>query len=124
MPWPPSPYSLRRRRAKWGTICLSRKRSLAGCTPDPSAGGTLLGSARAGDSRVVVRPDRPGRSRHERIDSVVTLQGRRINRVSLKEGIDTTSATGSRFQVLGAIAHFERRRISECTKDGLRDGLQ
>ena len=38
----------------------------------------------------------------------------------LEERIDTTSAAGELvFHVFGAIAHFERRLISERTKDGL-----
>lgn len=37
------------------------------------------------------------------------------------EGVDTTSAAGELvFHVFGAIAHFERRLISERTKDGLQ----
>ena len=40
--------------------------------------------------------------------------------ISLDERIDTTSAAGELvFHVFGAIVQFERRRISERTKDGL-----
>tara|TARA_R110000850_G_scaffold237464_1_gene362175 strand:+ start:2149 stop:2472 length:324 start_codon:yes stop_codon:yes gene_type:complete len=40
--------------------------------------------------------------------------------LGLEERIDTTSAAGELvFHVFGAIAHFERRLISERTKDGL-----
>ena len=38
----------------------------------------------------------------------------------LEERIDTTSAGGEQvFHVFGAIAHFERRLISERTRDGI-----
>ena len=38
----------------------------------------------------------------------------------LKEKIDTSTATGELiFHVFGAIAHFERRLISERTRDGI-----
>ena len=48
------------------------------------------------------------------------LKAREINLISLEERIDTTSAAGELvFHVFGAIAHFERRLISERTKDGL-----
>ncbi len=81
----------------------------------------LLDYARAGDSLVVVRLDRLGRSLRELIESVATLKDRHINLVSLEERIDTNSATGELvFHVFGAIAQFERRLISERTKDGLR----
>ena len=40
--------------------------------------------------------------------------------VSLEETIDTSSAAGELiFHVFGAIAHFERRLISEHTRDGI-----
>jgi DNA invertase Pin-like site-specific DNA recombinase len=40
--------------------------------------------------------------------------------LSLEEKIDTSSAAGELiFHVFGAIAHFERRLISERTKDGI-----
>lgn len=40
--------------------------------------------------------------------------------MSLEEKIDTSSAAGELvFHVFGAIAHFERRLISERTKDGI-----
>lgn len=40
--------------------------------------------------------------------------------ISLNENIDTTTATGDlAFHMIGAIAQFERRLISERTKAGL-----
>ncbi|MER8537465.1 recombinase family protein [Mesorhizobium sp. M1005] len=45
---------------------------------------------------------------------------RQIDLLSLEEKIDTSSAAGELvFRVFGAIAHFERRLISERTKDGV-----
>jgi DNA invertase Pin-like site-specific DNA recombinase len=39
---------------------------------------------------------------------------------SLEERLDTSSAAGElAFHVFGAIAHFERRLIVECTRDGI-----
>jgi len=44
-----------------------------------------------------------------------------IQFISLSENIDTTTATGElAFHMIGAIAQFERRLISERTKAGLR----
>jgi DNA invertase Pin-like site-specific DNA recombinase len=48
------------------------------------------------------------------------LKERGIALLSLEEKIDTSSAAGELvFHVFGAIAHFERRLISERTKDGI-----
>ena len=43
-----------------------------------------------------------------------------IHLVSLEERLDTSSAAGELvFHVFGSIAHFERRLISERTRDGI-----
>ena len=45
--------------------------------------------------------------------------------MSLEEKIDTSSAAGELiFHVFGAIAHFERRLISERTKEGIKAARQ
>jgi len=80
----------------------------------------LLDQARPNDTLAVIRLDRLGRSLKELLETVDDLKAREINLISLKERIDTTSAAGELvFHVFGAIAHFERRLISERTKDGL-----
>ena len=80
----------------------------------------LLDQARPNDSLAVIRLDRLGRSLRELLETVDDLNARKINLISLEERIDTTSAAGELvFHVFGAIAHFERRLISERTKDGL-----
>jgi DNA invertase Pin-like site-specific DNA recombinase len=80
----------------------------------------LLNYARNGDVLCVVRLDRLGRSLRELLDTVQLLNGRGIGMMSLEEKIDTSSAAGELvFHVFGAIAHFERRLISERTRDGI-----
>ena len=80
----------------------------------------LLDQARPNDTLAVIRLDRLGRSLKELLETADDLKARKINLISLEEQIDTTSAAGELvFQVFGAIAHFERRLISERTKDGL-----
>lgn len=80
----------------------------------------LLAYARKGDVLAVVRLDRLGRSLAELISIVEQLKFRGISLLSLEERIDTASAAGELiFHVFGAIAHFERRLISERTKDGI-----
>lgn len=80
----------------------------------------LLAYARQGDTLAIVRLDRLGRSLAELLPSVEALRGRGIAMLSLEEKIDTSSAAGELiYHVFGAIAHFERRLISERTKDGI-----
>ena len=80
----------------------------------------LLDHARPNDTLAVIRLDRLGRSLKELLETVDDLKAREINLISLEERIDTTSAAGELvFHVFGAIAHFERRLISERTKDCL-----
>jgi DNA invertase Pin-like site-specific DNA recombinase len=80
----------------------------------------LIAYARPGDTLAVVRLDRLGRSLAELLGTVNVLRARQIDLLSLEEKIDTSSAAGELiFHVFGAIAHFERRLISERTKDGL-----
>ena len=81
---------------------------------------SLIDFARPGDSLCVIRLDRLGRSLKELLETVDNLKSRGINLVSLEEKLDTSSAAGELvFHVFGAIAHFERRLISERTRDGI-----
>ena len=81
----------------------------------------LLDHARPGDSLAITRLDRLGRSLKELLETVENLKAQDIGLISLEERIDTTSAAGELiFHVFGAIAHFERRLISERTKDGIQ----
>ena len=80
----------------------------------------LMDHTRPGDSLAVTRLDRLGRSLKELLETVEYLKEQNIGLISLEERIDTTSAAGELiFHVFGAIAHFERRLISERTKDGI-----
>jgi DNA invertase Pin-like site-specific DNA recombinase len=73
-----------------------------------------------GETLVVWKLDRLGRSLKELIETVENLQKRRIALVSLTEHIDTTTATGKLFlQFMAMLAEVERNLISERTKAGL-----
>lgn len=92
----------------------------SGKTMDRPGLADLLAYARPGDTLAVVRLDRLGRSLAELLSTVTMLRERGIALLSLEEKIDTSSAAGELiFHVFGAIAHFERRLISERTKDGV-----
>ncbi|MCY4555656.1 MAG: recombinase family protein [Chloroflexi bacterium] len=80
----------------------------------------FIDHARPGDRLCVTRLDRLGRSLRELLETVDALKARGIHLVSLEERLDTSSAAGELvFHVFGAIAHFERRLISERTRDGI-----
>ena len=67
-----------------------------------------------GDTLVVWRLDRPGRSLRHLIDVITGLQQREIAFRSLRENIDTTTATGRlQLHLLAALAEFERELIRE-----------
>jgi DNA invertase Pin-like site-specific DNA recombinase len=79
-----------------------------------------LKALRAGDSLVVWRLDRLGRSLSDLVQIVEDLRSRGIELVSLSESIDTSSATGQlMFHIMGSLAEFERNLIRERTAAGL-----
>jgi DNA invertase Pin-like site-specific DNA recombinase len=79
-----------------------------------------LSYLREGDTLVVWRLDRLGRSLKHLIEMVSQLQEKKIGFKSLQESIDTTSAGGKLvFHMFGALAEFERHLIIERTRAGL-----
>ena len=79
-----------------------------------------LSFVRSGDSLVVWRLDRLGRSLKHLIEVVEQLEKQGVGFVSLQEGFDTTTSGGRLvFQIFGALAEFERNLIRERTKAGL-----
>lgn len=80
----------------------------------------VLSYLRGGDTLVVWRLDRLGRSLEHLIDVVSMLAERGISFKSLTEQIDTTTPGGKLiFHVFGALAEFERDLIRERTHAGL-----
>jgi DNA invertase Pin-like site-specific DNA recombinase len=75
---------------------------------------------RSGDTLVVWKLDRLGRSLRHLIETVRALADRGVGFRSLTEGIDTTTPGGRLvFHVFGALAEFERDLIRERTHAGL-----
>jgi DNA invertase Pin-like site-specific DNA recombinase len=76
---------------------------------------------RKGDTLVVWRLDRLGRSLKHLIEMVSELEGRGVGFRSLQEAIDTTTSGGRLiFHIFGALAEFERNLIRERTMAGLK----
>src|SRR3712207_5837489 len=79
-----------------------------------------LSHLRTGDTLVVWRLDRLGRSLRHLIDTVTSLHEKGIGFKSLQENIDTTTSGGKLvFHIFGALAEFEREIIKERTRAGL-----
>ncbi len=75
---------------------------------------------REGDTLVVWRLDRLGRSLKHLIETVTMLEERGVGFQSLQESIDTTTSGGRLvFHIFGALAEFERNIIQERTRAGL-----
>ncbi len=75
---------------------------------------------RVGDTLVVWRLDRLGRSLLHLIETIGQLEGRGVGFKSVQEHIDTTTPGGRLvFHVFGALASFERELIQERTLAGL-----
>jgi DNA invertase Pin-like site-specific DNA recombinase len=80
----------------------------------------VLETARRGDTLVVWRLDRLGRSLKQLIYLVEKLDQRGIGLRSVQENIDTTTSGGRLvFHLFGALAEFERNVIRERTQAGL-----
>jgi DNA invertase Pin-like site-specific DNA recombinase len=92
----------------------------SGTRPDRPVLTQVLDQLRPGDTLVVWRLDRPGRSLRHLVDTVTGLADRGIGFRSLQEAIDTTTPGGKLvFQVFAALAEFERDLIRERTAAGL-----
>jgi DNA invertase Pin-like site-specific DNA recombinase len=79
-----------------------------------------LAYVRKGDTLVVWRLDRLGRSLPHLITTMTDLEERAIGFKSLTENIDTTTSGGKLiFHIFGALAEFERNLIRERTQAGL-----
>ncbi len=81
---------------------------------------TCLKVLRTGDTLVVWRLDRLGRSLKDLVGIIYGLEERGIGFRSINESIDTTTAGGKLiFNIFGSLAEFERALIRERTVAGL-----
>ena len=81
----------------------------------------MLEALRPGDVLVIDSFSRLSRSTKDLLDVVERLTNLGVYIVSLKENLDTTTATGKlMLTMLSALSQFERDLIAERTKDGLK----
>ena len=80
-----------------------------------------IADCRAGDTLIVWKLDRIGRSMLDLLRRLETLTQRGVGFRSLTEGIDTTTPGGKLIlHVMGALAQFERDLVVERTRAGVR----
>ena len=93
----------------------------SGARTDRPGLDACLQALQPGDTLVVWRLDRLGRSMRHLVSVVDALRTRGIGFRSLCDGvIDTTTASGELvFHIFSALAQFERRLIQERTRAGL-----
>ncbi|MHB1282041.1 MAG: recombinase family protein [Acidithiobacillus sp.] len=93
---------------------------VSGAKADRTGMTELLAALRAGDTVVIWRLDRLGRSLKNLIVLVEYLEVAQVGLRSLQENIDTTSSGGRLvFHLFGALAEFERNLIRERTRAGM-----
>ena len=82
---------------------------------------TMLLTLRSGDILVIDSFSRLSRSTKDLLQLVDQLTAMGVHLVSLKENLDTTTATGKlMLTMLSALSQFERDLIAERTVDGLK----
>lgn len=93
---------------------------ISGKTADRPELSQCLKALRTGDTLVVWRMDRLGRSLKDLVEIVTSLETKGVHFKSLSEKIETGTATGRlMFHVFASMAEFERNLISERTLAGL-----
>lgn len=93
----------------------------SGAKADRPGLSRALERLRAGDTLIVWRLDRLGRSLKDLIVRAEELRERGVGLRSLQESIDTSSSGGELiFHMFGALAQFERALIRERTQAGLQ----
>ena len=80
----------------------------------------LFDSLRAGDTLVVWRFDRLGRSVSSLVNLIMRLRSLRVEIDSLTEGIDTNTPIGeAMFTIIAAFSQMERQILSERSRAGI-----
>jgi DNA invertase Pin-like site-specific DNA recombinase len=81
----------------------------------------IMRHLREGDTLVIWKLDRLGRSLRHLISLTTQLTEKKVGLISLNDPIDTTTAQGRmNFGIFASLAEFERELISERTQAGLK----
>ncbi|MEI2418449.1 recombinase family protein, partial [Orrella sp. JC864] len=103
-----------------GCVRLYTDKGISGAAASRPGLDAVLRKLKPGDTLVVWRLDRLGRSLRYLVDTIDKLGKKGIQFVSLTENIDTTHSGGMLlFHMMAALAEFERSLISERTRAGM-----
>lgn len=103
-----------------GATRIFKDRGVSGAKTERPGLNAALSFLRDGDTLVVWKLDRLGRSMTHLLQTVTELEARGVGFRSLTEIIDTTTPTGRLvFHIFGALGQFERDLIRERTNAGL-----
>ncbi len=107
------------KRAKCSHIFEDK--GLSGATIKRPALARCLKTLRAGDTLIVWKLDRLGRSLRDLIAMLDELRDRGVVFQSLTEAIDTATPTGrAMWQMIGVLAELERSLITERSRAGIK----
>jgi DNA invertase Pin-like site-specific DNA recombinase len=96
-------------------------KGLSGATSKRPALARCLRTLRPGDTLIVWKLDRLGRSLRDLITMLDDLRARGVKFHSLTEAIDTATPTGrAMWRMIGVLAELERSLISERTRAGVK----
>lgn len=105
---------------KIGCKSIYSDKGVSGATVSRPGLDRALRKLQRGDTLVVWRLDRLGRSLVHLVHAINDLEKRGIHFRSLTENIDTSSSGGRLvFHIMAAMAEFERNLISERTRAGM-----
>ena len=105
-----------------GCKTIFKDAGLSGATTKRPALLCCLKKLDHGDTLIVWKLDRLGRSLRDLIAMLDDLKQRGVKFRSLTEAIDTDTATGrAMWQMIGVLAELERSLIAERTRAGVKD---
>jgi DNA invertase Pin-like site-specific DNA recombinase len=107
------------KKAGCGTIF--KDDGLSGATTKRPALLRCLKKLEHGDTLIVWKLDRLGRSLRDLITMLDDLKHRGVKFRSLTEAIDTETPSRAMWQMIGVLAELERSLISERTRAGVKD---
>ena len=106
---------------KAGCREVFKDEGISGATTKRSALQRCLKALQAGDTLIVWKLDRLGRSLRDLIHMLDDLRARGVRFRSLTEAIDTETPTGrAMWQMIGVLAELERSLITERTRAGVK----
>lgn len=108
-----------------GAFKIFTDRGISGAKAQRPALDEMLEYLRPGDTVLVTRLDRLGRSMRHLVELVNELKDKGIGFKSLQEGIDTGNINGQLvFNIFASLAEFERGLIMERTAKGLQSARE